>query len=203
MSLKAKTISGIKWTTISTIFITALQFIQLAIMARILSPSDFGLMAIVMVVMGFVGVFADMGISNALIHRQTISKNELSSLYWLNVIAGVVMFVLVSAIAPLVAEFYKEKELAKLIILLSTTFIIQSFAQQFSMLWQKELRFREIAKIEITNKIISLVVSVYLAYVGYGVYALAYGTIASSIIQTIQYLYLGLKEYRPMMRFKF
>lgn len=203
MSLKAQTIIGVKWTTISTIATTVLQFIQLAIMARILSPSDFGLMAIVMVVMGFVGAFADMGVSNALIHRQTISKNELSSLYWLNVIAGVVMFILVSAIAPLVAEFYKEKELTKLIILLSTTFIIQSFAQQFSMLWQKELRFREIAKIEITNKIISLFVTVYLAYVGYGVYALAYGTIVSSIIQTIQYLYLGLKEYRPMMRFKF
>ena len=202
MSLKAKTISGVKWTTVSTIFINMLQLLQLAILARFLSPRDFGLMAIVMVVMGFVQGFADMGISNAIIHRQNTTRNELSSLYWLNVFAGVVMFTIVSLVAPLVAKFYHQPELTNLIILLSSTFIIQSFGQQFVMLWQKELRFKEIAKVEIINKILSFIVSVLFAYLGFGVYALVLGSIVNSITQTIQFLHFGLKEYRPMLRFK-
>lgn len=203
MNLKQKALSGVKWTTVSTIVTTLLQLVQLTILSRLLSPSDFGLMAIVMVVMGFMQAFADLGISNALIHRQNITQNELSSLYWLNVIAGVIMFIVTSAMAPLVAKFYQESELTNLIILLSTTFIIQSFAQQFSMLWQKELRFKVIAKIEITNKFFSFAVSVWLAYLGHGVYALVYGAIISSFMQTLQYLHLGLREYRPMIRFSF
>lgn len=202
MNLKAQAISGVKWTTLSTVITTVLQLLQLAILARFLDPSAFGLMAIVMVVLGFVGAFADLGISNALIHRQDVTKEELSSLYWLNVIAGLIMFFVTSIIAPFIAKFYNEIELTRLIILISLTFIIQSFAQQFSMLLQKELRFREIARIEIVNKIFAFLITVYLAYKGFGVDALVYGALASSLVQTLQFLPIGLREYRPALRFK-
>lgn len=202
MSLKKQAISGVKWTTISTVLNNVLQLLQLAILARFLNPEDFGLMAIVMVVMGFVSAFADLGISNAIIHRQIITKNELSSLYWLNVITGFVMFIITSAISPFISKIYGEPELTNLIILLSFTFIIQSFSQQFSMLLQKELRFKEIARIEIVNKLFSFIVSVYLACIGYGVYSLVYGSLIASLIMTIQFLPIGLREYCPSLRFK-
>lgn len=202
MSLKKQTISGVKWTTISTVLNNILQLIQLAILARLLNPKDFGLMAIVMVVLGFVSGFADLGISNALIHRQNITKNELSSLYWLNIVSGIAMCIVTSAISPLISKFYKEPELTKLIILISFTFIIQSFSQQFSMLLQKELRFKELARIEMINKLFSFIVSGCLAYVGYGVYSLVYGSLAASLVMTLQFLPIGLREYRPSLRFK-
>lgn len=72
--------------------VTAFQFVTLAVLARLLSPSDFGLMGIIMVVIGFAQAFADMGISNAIIHRQDATKDQLSSLYWLNILAGVIVF---------------------------------------------------------------------------------------------------------------
>ena len=88
MSLKAQAVSGVKWTTLSTVIVNILQLLQLTILARFLDPSEFGLMALVMVVIGFSNSFLDMGISNAIIHKQQISKDQLSTLYWVNVECG-------------------------------------------------------------------------------------------------------------------
>lgn len=202
MGLKAQAISGVKWTTLSTVVANILQLIQVAILARFLEPSAFALMALVNVVIGFSQAFLDMGISNAIIHRQEVSKEKLSTLYWVNVVSGFFIFILIVLVAPLVASFYRESELTKLIYMLAISFIIQPFGQQFMVLWQKELRFRDIANIEITTKFISLIVSVYLAYKGYGVYALLYGTLVSVLSQTAQFMYKGLQEYRPSFVFK-
>ncbi|MCK9453307.1 MAG: MOP flippase family protein [Bacteroidales bacterium] len=201
MSLKAKAIHGVKWTTASTIVTTLLQLLQLAILARFLDPSAFGLMALVMVVIGFSQAFLDMGISNAIIHKQQITHEQLSTLYWVNVLAGFGLFAIISALAPLVSTFYAEPELTALIIIVALTFLIQPFGQQFMVLWQKEMRFAEIARIDIVNKTVSLVVSVVLAYMGYGVYSLVYGTLAGVVSQTIQFMILGLKEHKPSFVF--
>lgn len=202
MSLKVKAISGLRWSALSIVIVNVLQILQLSILTKLLNPSDFGLMAIVMVVMGFVAAFIDMGISNAIIHKQDITLEELSSLYWLNVFAGFMMFIIVSLIAPFISFFYHEESLTHLIVLMATTFVIQSFAQQYNVLWQKELRFKEIAKIEIISKLLTLIVTTGFAYFGYGVFSLVYGAIISSIVQTCQYLIIGLKEYKPYFRFK-
>lgn len=197
MSLKVQAISGVRWTTLSTIIVTVLQLIQLAILAQFLDPSAFGLMALVMVVIGFSQAFLDMGISNAIIHKQEITKDQLSTLYWVNILAGFSLFIIIAAISPLVASFYQEPELTKLIILVGLTFLIQPFGQQFMVLWQKEMRFSEIAKIDIASKFISLIVSVYFAYKGCGVYSLVYGTLAGAMIQTVMFMNIGLQEHKP------
>lgn len=202
MSLKAKTLSGVKWTTFSTIIVTVIQLLQLSILTRLLAPTDFGLMALVMVVIGFSQAFLDMGISNAIIHKQNITNEQLSTLYWLNVFAGFILFILICAVSPLISLFYKEPELTKLIILVGITFLIQPFGQQFMVLWQKEMRFSEISKIDIITKALSLVVSVVFAYLGHGVYALMYATLAAVILQTILFVSLGLKEHIPQLLFR-
>ena len=202
MSLKSKVLTGVKWTMLSTIIVTILQLLQLAILARFLDASAFGLMALVMIVIGFSQAFLDMGISNAIIHKQEVTHEQLSTLYWINILAGLSLFIIISILAPFVATFYNEPELTKLIIILGVSFIIQPFGQQFMVLWQKEMRFAEISKINIINKFISLIVSVYLAYKGYGVYALVYGTLAGVTAQTVQFIYIGLKEYKPSFIFK-
>jgi len=132
MSLKAKAIHGVKWTTASTIVTTLLQLLQLAILARFLDPSAFGLMALVMVVIGFSQAFLDMGISNAIIHKQEITQEQLSTLYWVNILAGIGLFAIISALAPLVSIFYAEPELTALIIIVGLTL---SFSPLDSSLW--------------------------------------------------------------------
>ena len=202
MSLKIKAISGVKWTTISTVVVAILQLLQLSILTRFLNPSDFGSMALVMVVIGFSQAFLDMGISNAIIYKQEISHEQLSTLYWVNVLSGFIVFVITVLISPLVSIFYGEPELKKLIIIVGITFIIQPFGQQFMILWQKEMRFRGIAKIDIITKTVSLFFSTFLAYKGFGVYALVYGRILAVTCQTALYVFNGLNEHRPSFIFK-
>ena len=195
MNLKSKTISGVKWTTFSSVILALLQILQLVILARLLDPSIFGLMAITSVVIGFAQAFLDMGISNAIIHKQEVSHTQLSTLYWLNILSGVVLFIIVSLCAPLVALFYQEAELTNIIILVAMTFLIQPFGQQFVVLWQKELRFNDIAKVDVITKLLSLLVSVIFAYYNYGVYALVYGVLAGTLLQTLVFIYKGFREY--------
>ena len=202
MNLKVKAVSGIKWTTFSSVTGAILQVIQLIILARLLDPTAFGLMAITAVVIGFAQAFLDMGISNAIIHQQEVSHTQLSTLYWINVLAGVMLFMIVSLCAPLIAAFYQEAALTKIIILVAVTFLIQPFGQQFVVLWQKELRFNDIAKIDIVSKLLSLTTAVTFAYYGYGVYALVYGALAGTVFQTIQLVYKGLKEHRIALAFQ-
>lgn len=201
MNLKLKAKTGLKWTTVSSVIVTLLQLVQFAILTRFLAPSDFGLMALVMIVIGFSQAFLGMGISNAIIHKQEITDKQLSTLYWVNVLVGIVLFGIIFIISPFIAGFYGEPELTKLIIIVGLTFIIQPFGQQFMILWQKELRFKEIAKIDIVNKSISLIVSTLLAIKGYGVYALVFGVLAGAISQTILFMYVGMKEYKPSFVF--
>jgi O-antigen/teichoic acid export membrane protein len=139
MGLKQQAISGVKWTTLSSVINTGIQLVQLAILTRLLKATDFGLMALVMVVIGFSQMFIDMGISNAIIYKQKVTDNQLNSLYWLNIFAGIIIFVIVFFLSPFVSQFYHEPELKNLILLVGITFLIQPFGQQFMILLQKNL----------------------------------------------------------------
>ena len=91
MSLKRQAVHAVKYTVLSAHLTTGLQLLQLFILARLLTPQDFGLMAMVMVFVGFIQGYGDMGISAAIIHRQDITKRQLASLYWLNIVVGFLM----------------------------------------------------------------------------------------------------------------
>ena len=115
MSLKQQALNGVKWTSTSSIVIAILQLAQVSILARYLAPSDFGLMAIVSVVIGFSALFMDMGISSAIIHKQDISHKQLSSLYWLNIFAGTVIFFIVYFFSSIISQYYNEIQITPLI----------------------------------------------------------------------------------------
>lgn len=201
MTLKDQAVSGIRWTTFSTVLTTLMQLMQLVVLTHFLEPSAFGLMALVTVVIGFSQAFADMGITNAIIHKQEISALQLSTLYWINVLAGIAVFAFVAALAPAVSYLYNEPQLTALIIIVALTFIIQPFGQQYIALLQKEMRFNEMAKIDIVGKLVSLVVAIVLAYLLCGVYALVYATLAGVIVQTALYMITGYRQHRPAFVF--
>ena len=180
---------------------TALRFITLAVLAHLLSPSDFGLMGMIMVVIGFAQAFADMGISNAIIHRQDATKDQLSSLYWLNILAGIIVFFVVCASAPLVVGFYHEPRLYHPLYLTAVIFLITPFGQQFQILMQKELRFNELAKIEIAAPIVNSAVAIVLAFSGFGVYSLIWGQLAGTTTKVLMLLRTGLRNWRPGFHF--
>lgn len=203
MSLKKQTVGGIKWTTASTIIVTILQLAQMSILARFLEPGDFGLMAIMMVVIGFSQAFQDMGISNAIIQRQDISHTQLSSLYWLNILAGAILTLIVIAIAPLVAIFYGEPRITSLMIILSSTFILIAIGNQYRVLCQKNLNFRTMEIINVSTSVISLIVATVMAYNGFGVVTLVCAMITQAGLSSLLFLWVGLKHYhKPSLVYK-
>ena len=203
MTLRNSAISGIKWTGISSIFVAILQLVQMAILARYLAPTDFGLMAIVMVVIGFSSLFMDMGISSAIIHRQNITHEQLSSLYWLNIGAGLLLAIFIYLLAPTIAMFYQESTLTPLVRLLSFTFIVSAIGNQYRILYQKELEFNHLAKVEILSSLVGFIAAVYFAVNGLGVYSLVYATLAKVVVANFLFLLSGLKKHKPSLHYKY
>ena len=99
-----------------------------AILARLLTPSDFGLIAMVVVFSNFVVIFSDFGLVSAIVQKQEVSDEALSSIFWINVGLGVLLTVALAAAAPLIAAFYSQPRLAPIVVFISTTFFITSFS---------------------------------------------------------------------------
>jgi UDP-N-acetylglucosamine 2-epimerase (non-hydrolysing) len=97
-------INGVKWTSLSAVVNACAKLGQISILTRFLRKEDFGLIAIAVLVISFTEIFMDMGISSAVLHKQDISKNEYSSLYWFNIISGFVISVIICILAPWVKE---------------------------------------------------------------------------------------------------
>jgi O-antigen/teichoic acid export membrane protein len=156
-----------------------------------------------MVVIGFSRIFSDMGISNVIIHKQDISSVQLSSLYRLNIASGTILFVIISLLSPLIASFYNQPQLILLLILVALTFIISSFGNQFKILFQKELNFNLIAKIEIFVAINAFVVALLFASNNYGVFSLVYARLTSTTLTSILFVYFGIQKHKPMLIYKY
>ncbi|MCC6289111.1 MAG: oligosaccharide flippase family protein [Chitinophagaceae bacterium] len=203
MSLAVKAKAGVKWTTISAIVGALSQLLLTVILARFLGKKDFGLMAIAIFVINFSQLFIDLGISNAIIYNQNVDKKQLSTLYWMNIILGVFLFCIILIISPYVAVFYKEPELKNIINLIGITFLIQPFGMQFSTLLRKELHFKEVAIRNIISKVAGLLLGFAFGYYGFGVYALVYSTILTSLFDTIMFVIMGRKIHSPSFYFNF
>lgn len=203
MSLKNNALSGVEWTTTSMIIVTMLQFLQLAVLARFLNPSDFGLMAILMVIIGFSQAFMDMGVSSAIIQKQNVTNSQLSSLYWLNIFSGVLLTLVVISISPIISNIYQQPRITNLLILLSSTFIIVAIGNQYRILCQKKLQFNEMAKIDIISAFISFFVAIYFAYNNWGVYTLVFAMLSQALVSSLLFLYIGLKHHHiPSFTYK-
>lgn len=202
MPLKQKTFSAVRWTTFSMLSKAVLMLLQMAVLARLLTPGDFGLMALVAAVIAFAQIFSDMGISNAIIHHQKISQESLSSLYWVNVVASVVLMLLLMLLSPFVAAWYQEPRMQIILMLVSASFLITALGQQLRVMAEKNLRFQQLAIIELASALIGFVVSVSVVFAGGGVYALVAGMLTSVFISTALYWWVLAEGWRPMWRLR-
>lgn len=179
--------------TVSTIFVAISAVLKASILTRILDISDFGLMAIVTFILGFITLFIDLGLTTAILHIDKISKSEYASLFWLNLGFSIFLFFLLLLISPLVSDFYNETELKLLIPMMSSGLVFNALGSQYRTIEQKKLNFKLLALIEIITSISSLILAVILAIYGYGVYALVYSSLLYTISGAIFYFVRGVK----------
>lgn len=199
--LRKRATSGARWTATATGARILLQFVQLAILARLLRVEDFGLMAIANVVLAFAVTFGDAGVSNAIIHFRDAKREELSSLYWLNVLGGIAIFVLMWFAAPWVAHFYHQPTLASVLRAASIIFVVGPLGQQFQVLLERDLHFRRLAYVEIVALILSSVVGIVLAMRGWGVWSLVWSSLLGSGLKSLVLAAIGWSTWRPLLRF--
>ena len=185
VSLRQKTIMGIGWTTVAQIGKQVLQFIISTILARLLTPQDFGLVGIIVVFTGFAKLFGELGFSAALIQRENLEERHYSSIFWLNLMAGLILTGLIMYIAPFVATFYNEPRLAPLAMLIAVNLLINSLNMVQNAILNRVMDFRWLALIEIATVIVAGVVAIVLAMTGYGVWSLAWQMLAASSITAV------------------
>ncbi|PDW03606.1 MOP flippase family protein [Candidatus Viridilinea mediisalina] len=201
MSLRLQAFSGVRWTTLATVVTTTTQLLQLVVLARLLAPEAFGLMAMVMVMIGFAQSYADAGISSAIVHRQDITSKQLSSLYWLNIMVGVVIFVILWILTPFIARLFNESQLIALLHAVIIIFLIVPLGKQYEVLLQKNLNFNLLARQEIIAAIISTSLAISCAFVGMGVWSLVIGQISLVLTRTLMLLWVGMQIHRPSIHF--
>ena len=181
--------------------VTTLQFATLAVLARLLAPADFGLMGMVMVVIGFAQAFADMGLSNAIIQRQRVEKNHLSSFFWINVFTGIVLFVFILLFRPVAVLYFKQPLLSNYLIFAAFIFLITPIGQIFATLLRKELKFKVLSKIEIAGMAMYSVTAIGFALARFGVMSLIFGQLVRSLLTVIIFFIIFRKTWLPRFHF--
>ncbi|MHB8950774.1 MAG: MOP flippase family protein [Rhodoferax sp.] len=202
MTLKHKTFSAVRWTTGATVVRALLQIAQVAVLARLLAPEDYGLMAMVSVVLGFASIFADMGVNSAYVQRQDVTAEQRSSLFWLNVGMSGALTLLMLVFSPLIARFFGDDRLTPLLMLAASTFVVSALGQQVRMTAEKALDFRPVVLLEVASALIGFAAAVTAAFAGWGVYALILGGILGAVSGTVlAWLFLA-RGWRPLWRFR-
>jgi polysaccharide transporter, PST family len=163
----------------------AIHLVSVAVLARLLAPEDYGLVAMVTAVTAFASLFRDLGLSSATVQKQGITDQQLSTMFWINVALGATLTVVVSAMAPVVAWFYQEPELSSLTMVMSLSFVIGSLSAQQRALLTRQMRFGIGSVIQISAMLVSLGVSISIALQGGKYWALVWGGLASSAWSTL------------------
>lgn len=203
MQLKKQAISGVKLTTVSTIVTIGVQFLRIVILTRFLDKTDFGLVAIVLIVLGFTNLFSDLGFSVALMHKQDVTKKEFSSIYWLNGGVNFLLFIFLVAVTPLIAESYSEPILLKLIPLMGLQLIMVSFGKLYAVQMQKEFKFLLISVRDIIGAFISLLIAFLAACHGMGVYSIILSTLSNVFIVNLLNFFSEFRKFPVSFHFSF
>jgi O-antigen/teichoic acid export membrane protein len=149
-----------------------LNFTAAAVLARLLSPRDFGLVGMVLGVTALVGIFNVLGLSTATVQRETITQQQVSNLFWVNVSVSGILAVICIGLAPLIAWFYRDPRVAAIMLALSLTFLLTGSTVQHQALLTRQMRFRALAIIDVTSMLVGFTTACCLAWFGFAYWAL-------------------------------
>ena len=202
MSLAKKAVRGIAWVTLSSVIIRLFSFVTKIVLARLLAPADFGLLAIGLLAINTMGMFRDLGFGTALIYKKDDpGHTAANTAFILLPIVALVLFVLAYLSAPYIALFYDTATVEPIIRVLALTFVISSFSTVPSLLLEKELEFRKKVIPEVVPVAGYACVAIGLALHEYGVWSLVYGQIVSAVLRVV--LIWVVSDWRPTLKFDY
>lgn len=152
------------------------------VLARLLTPADYGLIGMVAVVTGFVSLFKDMGLSQATVQREEITAAQVSTLFWVNIAVSTAVMLLTAALAPGVAWFYGEPRLTLITVGYAAGFLAGGLTVQHEALLRRQMRFGALAALELGSLVAGLLAAVALAWYGWGYWALVANQLVFGVI---------------------
>lgn len=198
--LKNKGLKSSAWNFLNLLANQLRNFIVTLILARLLTPADFGLVSMAMVLNSILDFFVDFGFSSAIIRKEQISETETSTGFWLNIIIGGICSLLVFCCAPLFSWFYEMPQLEIVVRVTSWSFLISSFGTLQTALFQRMLNFRMPFKAKLISSIVSGILGIALAIYGFGVWALIFSNLSGWLLYSI--LIWSMSSWRPQFVFK-
>ena len=198
--LKDRSIKGGVSTMAGQIILFLMSTAQTIILARLLLPEDYGLVAMVSSVTGFIIIFKDLGLSSAIIQREKLTQSEVSSVFWINIAISFLIAVVVAALSPAIAHFYHEQRLLNITLVAALTIFIAGLSLQHNALMKRQMYFNSLALLQLVTVGLNLLVGVVLAWLGFGYWALVMQGLVLASLQTVALWVLC--DWRPNFTFK-
>ncbi|MFC1794045.1 oligosaccharide flippase family protein, partial [Planctomycetota bacterium] len=179
--LKGRSVRGGMTTMSAQVIKFILSTTGIVVLARLLTPNDYGLIGMVAVVVNFAAMFKDAGLSMATVQKDKITHDQISTLFWINILISAFLGICILTVSPLVARFYGRPELTAVTAALSVSFIISGLMIQHQALMRRHMQFGKLAIIQIASQVITLVVTIVLALQGWRYWALVGGSISTAL----------------------
>ncbi|MBP0902466.1 lipopolysaccharide biosynthesis protein [Mariniflexile gromovii] len=199
MTLKKQALSGVYWTFIQESSSQVISFIVSIILARLLLPSEFGLIAMIGIFMGIGHTLIGSGLSQSLIRTENPDDEDYSTVFIFNLVGSIVIYIFFYFLAPFIASFYNQDILTSIIRVYCITFIINAFSAIQIARLLKQLDFKTQLIVAIPSLIVSSITGISMAYYGFGVWSLVWNTIAGTLVANIQLWYST--KWRPSLSF--
>jgi O-antigen/teichoic acid export membrane protein len=185
--VRNQVIKGVFWLASAKAIGQVLTWIISIVVVRLLSPQDYGLMGMAILFTGFLLLFNELGLGSAIIQRQDLQKDQLSSLRWVVFVANVALFLAIAAIAPWVAAYFNEPRLVSIVRALGTSFVVNGIGLPSAYLLQRNMEFKKKASAELFGSLVGAVTTLVLAVMGYGVWSLVLGSLALNAGSNLAY----------------
>lgn len=192
---RGRILSGTRWATLGQGGAQLLRFLVSIVLARLLAPADFGLMSMALLFVGLIELFKDLGTVSSLIQAPELSPVLLNSVFFLNVLIGLIGFAAIFIGAPLAAIFFAQPSLTPILRVLAGSLIVSSLGLVMRALLTRNLQFGRLAAIELIASVAYGLVAVSLALTGSGVWSLVIGSLVSSIVPTVLFWFSS--PWRP------
>jgi PST family polysaccharide transporter len=183
--LRGRSVRGVSLTLISQGAQFVMQSASTVVLARLLSPSDFGLVAMVTAITGLATAFADLGLSEATIQRQEISRQQVSNLFWINAAIGLALMLVTAGLGPVMAWFYREPRIKGIAFLMSLTFLMGGLRVQHNALLKRQMRFSVLATRDVSSFVIAVPMAITMAWRGAGYWAIVALPLTLSFTQMV------------------
>ncbi|MFT3738855.1 MAG: MOP flippase family protein [Breznakibacter sp.] len=186
-NLRAISIKGGTLSFISQFVAFIMQMVTTMVLARLITPNDYGLVGMVTAITGFMHIFRDLGLSTATVQKKHLTISDVSSLFWINVSIGFIIFILLIIFSNQIAIFYNEPKLKLITYTISLGFVISSLGSQHQALLQRTMKFTIITKGQIVSNIVSALIGIFLAINSFGYWSLIIMQLVNPLILTVYF----------------